>query len=473
MSGLILLSILGATTLISGVFQHRRLLLPLTLLGLVFTFLFVMGEWSGKATYFADLIAPYNNGMLTFDSFAFAFSGLLLFFSLLVLSLSQFQVQEDVDHAGEYYSILLFTVLGAVVMVSFSNLVMLFIGIEILSISLYVMAGSRKYTAPSNEASLKYFLLGSFASGFLLLGIALIYGTTGHLDLPGISSYISANASSLPFLCILGIMMIIMGMAFKVSAAPFHNWSPDVYEGAPTVITAFMATVVKTAAIAAFLRLMLGSFEAVQGWWTILLSPISILTMTIGNVTALYQQNFKRLLAYSGISHAGYLLIGIVALTYDSPSYNSSGAILYYTAAYALATIAAFAVLLVVAGNSGDSSISAFNGLAKRDPKLAVALTICLLSLAGIPPLAGFFGKYYLFALAINKGLWVLAAFAILNSLIGIYYYFIVMINMFLKEKQDGLPSTSSPASKVVIAICVILTIIAGLFPEGVVQVLK
>lgn len=472
MSGLIFLSILGAATLISGVFQYRRLLLPLTLMGLAFTFLFIIGEWGGKATFFADLIAPYNNGMLTFDSFAFAFSGLLLFASLLVLSLSQFQVKEDSDHAGEYYAILLFTILGAVVMVSFSNLVMLFIGIEILSISLYVMAGSRKYTAPSNEASLKYFLLGSFASGFLLLGIALIYGTSGHLDLPGIDSYISATASSLPFLCILGIMMIIVGMTFKVSAAPFHNWSPDVYEGAPTVITTFMATVVKTAAIAAFLRLMLGSFAAVQGWWTMLLSVIAILTMTIGNITALYQQNFKRLMAYSGISHAGYLLIGIVALTYDGIIFNSSGAILYYTIAYALATIAAFAVLLVIAGNSGDSSISAFNGLAKRDPLLAAGMTICLLSLAGIPPLAGFFGKYYLFALAVNKGLWVLAVFAVVNSLIGIYYYFIVMINMFLKEASDDSSYPSSPASKTVIGICVLLTILAGLFPEGILKLL-
>jgi len=472
MFGIILLSLLGVSTLISGVFHYRRVLLPLTLLGLAVTFLLNVGEWGGQVTFFADLIAPYNNGMLTFDNFAFAFGNLLLFASLLVLALSQFHVQEDMDHAGEYYSILLFTILGAVVMVSFSNLVMLFIGIEILSISLYVMAGSRKYTAPSNEASLKYFLLGSFASGFLLLGIALIYGTTGHLDLPGIGSYISGNAESLPFLCILGIMMIIMGMAFKVSAVPFHNWSPDVYEGSPTVITAFMATVVKIAAIAAFLRLMMGSFAAVQGWWTILLSIIAILTMTIGNITALYQSNFKRLLAYSGISHAGYLLIGIVALTYDSPSYNSAGAILYYTAAYALATIAAFAVLLVIAGNSGDSSISAFNGLAKRDPKMAVALTICLLSLAGIPPLAGFFGKYYLFALAINKGLWVLATFAVLNSLIGIYYYFIVFINMFLKDAPPNATYPSSPVSKTVIGICVLLTILAGLFPEGIFKVL-
>ncbi len=471
MGGLVLLSVLGAATLISGVFHYRRILLPLTLLGLAITFLLNLGEWGGGATFFADIISPYNNGMLLFDPFAFAFTALLLFISLLVLALSHFQVKEDLDHAGEFYAILLFTILGAVVMVSFNNLVMLFIGIEILSISLYVMAGSRKYTGQSNEASLKYFLLGSFASGFLLLGIALIYGTTGRLDLPGIRNYISANPD-LPFLCVLGIMMIIAGMAFKVSAAPFHNWSPDVYEGSPTVITAFMATVVKTAAIAAFLRLMMGSFAAAQGWWTILLSFIAILTMTLGNVTALYQQNFKRLMAYSGISHAGYLLIGIVALTDDGSSVNSSGAILYYTIAYALATVAAFSVLLVIAGNSGDASLSVFNGLAKRDPVLAVGMTICLLSLAGIPPLAGFFGKYYLFALAINKGLWVLAAFAVLNSLIGIYYYFIVMINMFLKDKVEGSPSTSSPTSKVVLAICVLLTILAGLFPDGILKTL-
>jgi NADH-quinone oxidoreductase subunit N len=471
MGGIILLSVLGSVTLISGVFHYRKILLPLTLFGLALTFLLSLGEWTGTTPFFNDLIAPYNNGMLSFDTFAYAFTGLLLFASLLVLALSQFQVKEDLEHAGEFYSILLFTIVGGVVMVSFNNLVMLFIGIEILSISLYVLAGTRKYTEQSNEASLKYFLLGSFASGFLLLGMALIYGTTGSLSLPGISEYVTNHASTLPFLTIIGIMMMIMGMAFKVSAAPFHNWAPDVYQGSPTVITAFMATVVKIAAIAAFLRLMMGSFAAVQGWWTILLSVIAVLTMTIGNVTALYQTNFKRLMAYSGISHAGYLLIGIVALTYDNASISSSSAILFYTVAYAMASIASFAVLLVIAGNTGDSSLSTFNGLAKRDPVLAVGLTICLLSLAGIPPLAGFFGKYYLFALAINKGLWVLAAFAILNSLIGIYYYFIIMINMFLKDGEENSPSTSSPTAKAVLAICVLLTILAGLYPEGILKV--
>jgi len=473
MGGIILLSVLGAATLISGVFNYRKVLLPLTLFGLAITFLLNLGEWGGTVPFFQNLLAPYNNGMLNFDNFAFAFTGLLLFASLLVLALSQFQVKEDMEHAGEFYAILLFTVVGAVVMVSFSNLVMLFIGIEILSISLYVLAGSRKYNGQSNEASLKYFLLGSFASGFLLLGIALIYGTTGSLSLTGISEYVSANANSLPFLSVLGIMLIIMGMAFKVSAAPFHNWAPDVYHGSPTVVTAFMATVVKIAAMAAFLRLMMGSFAAVQGWWTILLTVISILTMTAGNITALYQTNFKRLMAYSGIAHAGYLLIGIVALTHDNGAVSSSSAILYYTLAYALATIAAFAVLLVIAGNTGDSSISAFNGLAKRDPVLAVGMTVCMLSLAGIPPLAGFFGKYYLFALAINKGLWLLAAFAVLNSLLGIYYYFIVFINMFVKDAPEGASYPSSPASKTVIGICVLLTILAGLFPEGILKVFE
>lgn len=471
MGGIILLSVLGAATLTSGVFNYRKILLPLTLFGLAVTFLLNLGEWSGFVPFFSELIAPYNNGMLGFDNFAFAFTSLLLFAGLLVLALSQFQVKEDLDHAGEFFSILLFTIVGGVVMVSFSNLVMLFIGIEILSISLYVMAGSRKYHGASNEASLKYFLLGSFASGFLLLGIALIYGTTGSLALSGISEYVSAHANALPFLTVLGIMFIIMGMAFKVSAAPFHNWAPDVYHGAPTVITTFMATVVKIAAIAAFLRLMLGSFAAVQGWWTVLLSVIAILTMTIGNITALYQTNFKRLMAYSGISHAGYLLIGIVALTADGGSVSSSSAILYYTFAYAMASIAAFAVLLVIAGNMGDSSISVFNGLAKRDPVLAAGMTVCMLSLAGIPPLAGFFGKYYLFALAINKGLWVLVTFAILNSLIGIYYYFIVFINMFVKDAQEGVSSTSSPTAKAVIAICILLTVFAGLYPEAILKV--
>ncbi|GIV32533.1 MAG: NADH-quinone oxidoreductase subunit N [Chitinophagales bacterium] len=473
MSVILVLSALGIATLISGVFHYRRALLPVTLFGVALAFVLNLGEWGGVVTFFADVIEPFNKGMLDFDAFAFSFSGLLLFATLLIISLSQFHIQEDLEHAGEFFAILLFTLLGGVVMVSYSNLVMLFIGIEILSISLYVLAGSRKYNVQSNEASVKYFLLGSFASGFLLLGIALIYGVTGSLSLEGISDYIGKHSGTLPFLGLLGIMMIIVGMAFKVSAVPFHSWAPDVYEGSPTVITAFMATVVKTAAVAAFLRLMLGSFAAVQGWWTTLLAVIAILTMTIGNVTALYQTNFKRLMAYSGISHAGYLLIGIVALTYQDSGISSSGAILYYTLGYAVASIAAFAVLLVLAGNTGDSSLHFFNGLAKRDPLLATGMTVCLLSLAGIPPLAGFFGKYYLFLLAIHKGLWVLAAFAILNSLIGIYYYFIIMINMFLKDPQESQPVVPSPIARAVVGVCVLLTIVAGLFPEGIINLLS
>lgn len=459
MIGLIFLSALGVIVLLGGVFNLKQDLKNITLFGLAFIFVLNLFDWGANIRYYND--------MMYVDNFAVAFTEIIILFALLIFLLTDLHISSNNQNIGEFFAILLFTLLGAQIMVSYSNLVMLFIGIEILSISLYIMAGSNKSNAGSNEAALKYFLMGSFASAFLLLGIALIYGATGSLHLQGIANYIDSNAGNLSMLCIVGILMMMVGLAFKASAAPFHFWAPDVYEGSPTLITAFMATVVKTAAIAAFLRLFYHCFSSINLEWNIVLSLIAILTMTIGNLTALYQKNFKRLLAYSGISHAGYLLIGIITLTDES-----ANAVFYYAMAYSLSTIMAFAILLVLSNGSDDTSIESFNGLAKKNPVMAFAMTIALLSLAGIPPLAGFFGKYYLFVLAIKSQYWLLAGIAILNSLIGIYYYFYIIIVMYLKESTDQTPLQPSATVYFGVAFCAVITILIGVFPEMLMKIL-
>lgn len=456
MNGLIALSALGALVLLVGSFNGKKLLPFLSVGGLVAVFVINLFDWN-----IAPEDAFYYSEMIWVNRFAVVFTEVIIAITILILLLSQHHMRGDPIHGTEFFSILLFTAVGAQVMVAYNNLIMLFIGIEILSISLYVLAGSYKKDVNSNEASLKYFLMGSFASAFLLMGIAFLYGATGSMHMQPIGAYMVQHAADLPVMAIVGLLLVVVGLAFKVAAAPFHFWAPDVYQGSPTLVTAFMATIVKVAAIASFLRLFLMSLAPAIRDWEIIMTGIAILTMTVGTVTALVQKDFKRLLAYSGIAHAGFLLIGIVAL-----DVVSSSVILYYALGYSLATLTAFAILMIVS-ERGDTSLSAWNGLAKRKPVLAWVMTIALLSLAGIPPLAGFFGKYYLFALAIDHGQWFLAILAILNSIVGIYYYFYIIIAMFIKEPETELAlSPSRITGTLVLAVTTAGTVVIGLFPD-------
>lgn len=469
MNGLIILSALGAIVLLAGSFGMKRWLVHLSVIGLIAAFVVNLFDWN-----IAPEDAFFYSDMVWVNRFAVVFTQVIIALSVLLLLLSQHHMRGDPMHGTEFFSILLFTVVGAQVMVMFNNLIMLFIGIEILSISLYVLAGSYKRDVNSNEASLKYFLMGSFASAFLLMGIAFIYGATGSMYMQPIGQYMIDNAGNLPIMAVVGLLLTVVGLGFKVAAAPFHFWAPDVYQGSPTLVTAFMATIVKVAAMAAFLRLFLMALAPAVGDWELVLTAIAILTMTVGTLTALVQKDFKRLLAYSGIAHAGFLLIGIVAL-----DLASAGAVLYYAVGYSLATLTAFAILMIVS-EKGDTSLAAFNGLAKRKPLLAWTMTIALLSLAGIPPLAGFFGKYYLFALAIGHDQWFLAILAILNSIVGIYYYFYIIIAMFIKQPalQAGGPegemvlAPSGIAGTLVLAITTAGTIVFGLFPDLVLELI-
>jgi NADH-quinone oxidoreductase subunit N len=308
---------------------------------------------------------------------------------------------------------------------------MLFLGIEILSIPLYVLAGSRRDNLASNEAALKYFLMGSFATGILLFGIALMYGATASFDLQTIAAAIQDGRHSAPMLHT-GILLILTGLGFKIAAAPFHFWAPDVYQGSPNMITAYMATVVKTAGVGAFFKLFSVAFAAAMPFWALPVAMIAGLTILLANFTALFQTDFKRLMAYSSVAHAGYLLLGILSIGQD----GATGALLLYLLVYGIASICAFAVYMIVTEDNPDSSISAFNGLGKKQPLLAAAMTICVLSLAGIPPTAGFFGKYFLFALAFEHYPW-LVALAVVGSAVSIYYYFKVLVAMYFSREQN------------------------------------
>lgn len=452
MNSVFVLSGLGIFSLLAEIFNAKRFLFPLVILGLIVSALLLVLDWNQGA-------AHYSN-MLTFDNYAVAFSITLFGIAALWFLMSKDYFANHA-HTTDHFSLVLFSLTGAMFMVSYTNLAMLFLGIEVLSISLYVLAGSSFGDLFSNEASFKYFLMGSFATGFLLFGIALIYGVTASFDLHVIASHISGGAGGKTAWLYAGILLLIVGLGFKISAVPFHFWAPDVYEGAPTVITAFMSTIVKIAAFAGFYRLFSICFATVSGEWTDVIQVLAVLTLLVGNITAVYQHSVKRMLAYSSVSHAGYLLISLVALNAISAS-----AILYYAVAYALATITAFTVLHIIEADDENAVIDSFNGLVKRNPYLAFCMAIAMLSLAGIPPLSGFFGKYYIFTVAFKSGYIPLVALAVVTSLIGIYYYFRIIIAMYLKSTERAGPIRVPLRHSVIFAITLLLIAIFGVFPE-------
>jgi NADH-quinone oxidoreductase subunit N len=437
------------------VLNLRRFLVPLILVGLAGIFYINYSEW--QSTGPVVLGGLDMSHMIRVDHFSVAFSGLAIFAAALIFAMSGAFYKNEQHHLSDYLAILVFVLTGALVLFSFWNLVMLFLGIEIVSISLYILAGSRRFDLRSNEAGFKYFLMGSFASSILLFGIALIYGSSGSFELDKIALYASSHADSTLFQ--VGILMVVSAMLFKVAAVPFHFWSPDVYEGSPTLVTTMMSTLVKVAFFAGFYRLMMNGLSPAYVVSGEILVVVAAATMILGNLIALHQNNFKRLLAYSGISHAGYMLLAILSIKEGSPS-----ALFYYGAAYVLATIGAFAVAIPVFAARNNESIGAFNGLARKNPLLAFLLTMSMLSLAGIPPLAGFLGKYYIFSEAIRNGYIWLTVIAVLASVVGVYYYFKVILAMYSKD-TTGVMVRPPFLYIVVMIICVVLSLILGIFP--------
>jgi NADH-quinone oxidoreductase subunit N len=447
---LIILTALGLVCLFSEIFGFKKYLHGIVLSGLAVAVYTTIKDWNTDQSYFND--------MIRMDNFALAFTALLILLTFLWLVMSSGFFEENSSKADRY-SLIIFSLIGAQLMASFSNMLILFLGIEILSICLYVLAGSNKTDLNSNEASLKYFLLGAFATGFLLLGMTFIYGAAGSFHTQIISGYFIAESSAPSGLALAGILLMFTAMAFKVSAVPFHFWVPDVYHGSPTYVTTFMASVVKTAAFAALFRVFQDCFQSVSNTWETTIWIVAAATIILGNITAVYQNNFKRLLAYSSIAHAGYMLLSVLAIT---PS--SASSLFFYTTAYGVSSIAAFAILILISRSSGNETIDSFRGLAKNNPLLAATTIVAMLSLAGIPPLAGFFGKYYIFSATIQAGYTGLVVIAIIGSLIGVFYYFKVIIALFDSDVESPVIQIDRTYTAVLL-VTSIASLVLGLAP--------
>jgi NADH-quinone oxidoreductase subunit N len=434
--------------------EERSLLAWLGLTGLALTAVVSLTLWGRNESAF--------NGTLALDSYTLFFNLIFCLTAGMTLLMSVHYLDLVGIRPGEYYALILFATVGMVLMAAATDLIVIFLALETMSIAVYVLAGIWRQRVQSNEAALKYFLLGAFASGFFLYGVALVYGATGSVQLGKIAAHVSANGSS--SLLLIGVALLIVGFGFKVAAAPFHVWTPDVYEGAPTTITAFMAVGVKAAAFAAFARVFLHTLGSIHAEWQGILWILAALTMTVGNVTALVQNNIKRMLAYSSIAHAGYLLVAMVA-----GKDLGGGALMYYLVAYGLMNLGAFGVVLAV-GRKGEPNeeFSDYAGLGFRYPALGMAMTIFMLSLTGVPPLVGFTGKFYIFSAAVKAGYIWLAVIGVLNSVVSAYYYIRVVVNMYMYEGEKTIDLLSGrPALATAIVLAAIGTVVMGVFPSA------
>ena len=432
--------------------QDKTHLAGIALAGVVAALLVTVTRWGRDSRGFRD--------MVVLDNYALFVDVVLCYATALVILLSIDYLRREGLQSGEYYALVLFSASGMTLMAAANDLVVVFLALELMSLCLYVLAGLFKQRLDSGEASLKYFLLGAFASSFLLYGIALVYGATGSTSFERIAAAAPANARDITFLVGTGLMLV--GFGFKISAAPFHMWAPDVYQGAPTSVTALIATGSKAAAFAALIRLFLGAIRPTPADWSPLLWALAAVTMTVGNVVAIAQSNLKRMLAYSSIAHAGYMMVGLV-----SGGTAGAGAILYYLFAYTFTTVGTFGVLSLCE-RAGEEAVEVgdYAGLGRRHPLLAGMLTLFLLSLVGIPPLAGFVGKFYLFGAAVQGGYLWLAVIAVLNSAVAAYYYLRVIVYMYMREPEGAAASWApSFAGGVALAVAAAGIVLLGVMP--------
>ncbi|MGI4871912.1 MAG: NADH-quinone oxidoreductase subunit N [Janthinobacterium lividum] len=465
---IVLLSVAGIVNLFLGFLRSNRVLLPFMLLVLALVFGVNLLDWNHAGSLPGFLSSPYLAQMMTIDNYSVAFSGIVVLTALLLIPFSRSYVAAGEPNLAEYYSLLLFALVGAIMMVSYSHLIMLFVGIEILSISMYVLAGSDKRNVRSNEAALKYFLQGAFATGILLFGLALVYGATGTFRVDNLAAAISlsANASLQPMFYA-GVLLMVIGIGFKVSAAPFHFWTPDVYEGTPTFFTAFMSTVVKTAGFAAFLKLLALALPAGSPVWLPTITAMCVLTLLLGNVGAAIQTSAKRMLAYSSVSHAGYLLLGLLAAGRDGLTGAAAQSIFFYSLAYSIATVAAFGVLKLVSDQRQREDYAGLAGLARTNPLLAFTMMVAMLSLGGIPLTGGFFGKFFIFMAAASQGYIALVVFAVLMSMVGIYYYLRPVIAMYMRPAEPGAetPIVVDAFQSATLVLLAVISLVLGILP--------
>jgi len=408
-------------------------------------------------------------GMVRADGYAFFLDALLAAIGALAVLLALRYNEARGIMRGEFYALLLFSIGGMMLAGHATNLLTVFVAIELLSIPLYVLCGIARPRLESEESAMKYFLMGAFASGFLVYGIALVYGAAGTISLTELSAMLSAAGARAydPALLFAGVALILTGLGFKVAAAPFHMWTPDVYEGAPTTVTALMATATKVAGFAAMLRVLLFGFQPLLPEWQPAVAGLAALTMIVGNVAALVQSNVKRMLAYSSIAHAGYVLVGIAAGGDLSTGSGGASAVLFYLAAYAFTTLAAFAVMTAVgSGTEENQTFDAYVGLGRRKPLLGLVMAVAMFSLIGIPPTAGFVGKYLLFGAAVASGLTWLAVIGVLTSVISSYFYLRLVMTMFMREPQaGGEPIHASAPRSLAAAISIAAVFVLGLLP--------
>ena len=437
--------------------RNKSLLVFTSLVGLLMTAISAFAKHPIPAYSFNDSYVV--------DHLSLFFICIFTISSALAILLSVEYNEREGIRAGEYYALILFCTVGMILLASSTDMIMIFLGIEIVSICLYVLAGIRRNDHRSNEAALKYFLLGAFATGFLLYGMTLVYGSTGSTNLFKIAEFVkNPSAQSNPLL-MMGLVLLVIGFGFKVASVPFHMWAPDVYQGAPTPVTAFMAVGPKAAAFAAFFRVFADAFPEMSSSWEVLLSIIAVLSMFVGNLGAIMQTNIKRMLAFSSISHAGYILMAVIAK--DS---LGSSSLLFYMLSYTFMTFGVFGIVIIL-GRKGEENleIKNYSGLAYKHPVIALSMTIFLLSLGGLPPFAGFVAKFYLFSAAMQEGLLTLVIIAVLNSAISFYYYLKVVVFMYMKEPEAEFKISLTPITLFVILIGVIGTINLGIFPNSII----
>ena len=453
--------------LIPWVRGNSRYLGAGTLIGLAMTCVFLVYLWTQW-----QLTGPQETayGMVRIDGFGLFFSFILMMVGALTVLYSMAFLEREEADRSEFYALVLFCLAGMLIMLHTTHLIMVLIGLEVFSLALYVLTGLTRMRVRSVEAALKYFLLGAFSSGFFAYGLALLYGATHSLDLRDIAAAAGGEPSRMLWL---GLGLVLIALAFKIAIVPFHQWVPDVYQGAPTNITGFMAAATKTAAFAVLLRLLVGAFAEHTEVWVPLITWLAILTMTVANLIALAQRNLKRLLAFSSIAHAGYLLIAVVCKPEEGVR-----AILFYLTAYGLITVGAFAVL--AAAGRGDAEaergyqLSDWAGLGWRRPMLGFVMAFFLFSLAGLPPTGGFFGKYVIFQAAVSADRWLLAVVGVLNATVAVYYYLRVVVTMYMREPEtDEQPLPVSPAAATVMLISVVGVLYLGLAPGRLLSILR
>jgi NADH-quinone oxidoreductase subunit N len=454
--------------------EQKRWLPWLSLVGLLVAAGLSYYLWVGTGSPDGPATGLAVQDMLAADGYA-------LFFHLIILAAAAMAILFSADYVcrtglaqGEYYTLLLLSTAGMMLMASAVNLMTIFLALEILSIALYVLVGLNRAERRSGEAALKYFLLGAMASGFLLYGMALVYGQTGSTSLASVRETVASLTGEIPVLFMVALGLMIVGFGFKVALVPFQMWTPDAYEGAPTSVTAFMSVGAKAAGFAALGRILLYSFPDLETGWTWVLAVLAALTMTVGNLAALRQTNLKRMLAYSSIAHAGYILVGLAA----GNEFGAS-AVLFYLFAYAFMNVAAFAVIIAVGRFSGPASrgetLDDFRGLAGYKPGLAAVMALCMLSLAGVPPLAGFLAKLQVFGAAVQAGLTWLAILGVINSVVSAYYYLRVVAVMYLQEERPAEAGTAptSVALQIGVGVAALAIIVLGIWPTPVLELAR